>query len=438
VSTKVIERPTDITVPATSLWAKLPLIAGGVGGVGTLATIAMMFGEHKQRALFSYLFAFMVVLSLALGSLIFVLIQHVARAGWSAVLRRIAENAAGTLPLFVLLFLPILYGFHDLYPWSHESDKILEAKRWWLGAELGNGSMAKFLLRAVLFFGVWVGLSYVLRKRSVSQDALADDKPKRDAVTLSLWGLSAGGIFLYAMSQSFAAIDWLMSLLPHWYSTMFGVYYFAGSMVGFYSFLALSAMALQKGGMLKSAITTEHYHDVGKFMFGHTVFWAYITFSQFMLIWYANIPEETEYFMMRMEGGWQYLSLGMPLLHFFIPFLFLISRHVKRSRVGLAIGAVWLTVAHILDLYWIVIPNAGAHHGPPAGAAHGPAHGAAGEAVAAAAEHGPHLALALSDVTALVGIAGLFLAAFAFLMKRNAVVCIGDPRLHESLAHENF
>jgi hypothetical protein len=439
VSSKVIERPTDITVPGTSLWAKLPIVAGGVGGVATLATIGMMFGEHKERAYFSYLFAFMTVLSLALGSLIFVLIQHVARAGWSAVVRRIAENSAATLPLFAVLFLPIAFlGFHDLYPWSHESDKVLEAKRWWLGAAGGNGSMAKFIVRAVIFFAVWIGLSWVLRKRSTAQDSLANDKEKRNAVTLSLWGLSAGGIFLYALSQSFAAIDWLMSLQPHWYSTMFGVYYFAGSMVGFYSFLALAAMALQKGGMLKSAITTEHYHDIGKFMFGHTVFWAYVTFSQFMLIWYANIPEETEYFMNRMEGGWQWLSYAMPLIHFFIPFLFLISRHVKRSRVGLAVGAVWLLAVHVLDIFWIVIPNAGAHHGPPAGAEHGAAGEAVSHAAAAVAEHGPHFSLALTDITALVGIAGLFLAVFAFLMKKNAVVCIGDPRLDESLAHENF
>ncbi len=438
MSSKVIERPTDITVPATGLWAKLPMVAGGIGALGTLATIGMMFGEQKERAYFSYLFAFMTVLSIALGSLIFVLIQHVARAGWSAVVRRIAENSAATLPLFAVLFLPIAFiGFHDLYPWSHESDKVLEAKRWWLGANDGNGSISKFLVRAVIFFAIWIGLSYVLRKRSTSQDSLVEQKDQRHDITRSLWALSAGGIFLYALSQSFAAVDWLMSLQPHWYSTMFGVYYFAGSMVGFYSFLALAAMALQRGGMLKTAITTEHFHDIGKFMFGHTVFWAYVTFSQFMLIWYANIPEETEYFMIRMDGGWDKLSLAMPLIHFFIPFLFLISRHVKRSRTGLAIGAIWLITVHVLDIFWIVIPNVGAHH-----AAAGAEHGAAGEAIAnaaeAAVEHGAPFALAVTDVTAFIGIAGLFLAAFAFFMKKNAVVCLGDPRLEESLAHENF
>lgn len=411
-----VERPTDITVPPTGLWAKLPMIAGGVGGLCTLFTIAMMAtGEHQDRAAFAYLFAFLTVLSIALGSLAFVLIQHVTRAGWSAVVRRVAETSAATLPLFALLFIPIVVlGFHHLYPWSHETDKVLEAKRWWLGANEGNGSMTKFIVRAVIFLGIWSLLGTFLWRTSTKQDTITD-AGARDNITFKLWTWSAGGVFLYALSQSFAAVDWEMSLLPHWYSTMYGVYYFAGSMVGFYSFLALTVMALQKGGMLKKAVTTEHFHDIGKFMFGHTVFWAYITFCQFMLIWYANIPEETEFFMMRMEGGWLNVSLAMPVIHFFLPFFLLLSRHVKRNRTGLAVAAVWLLSVHVLDLYWNVLPN---YH----------EHGA----------HHPVLAPALVDVTAFVGIAGLFLAVFSFLLKRNAVVAIGDPRLDESLVHENY
>lgn len=450
MSSHAVERPTDITVPATGLWAKLPLIAGAIGVLGTGFTIAMMFGEHKDRAFFSYLFAFVTVLSIALGALAFVLIQHVTRAGWSAMVRRVAEATMATLPLFALLFIPIaVLGFHSLYPWSHESDAILEAKRWWLGAAEGNGSGQKFYVRAVIFFGIWTVLSQLLWRWSVAQDKLVDDKVARDAVSDKLQTLSAGGIFLFALSLSFAAIDWLMSLQPHWYSTMYGVYYFAGCMVGFYAFLALALMALQKGGMLKTALTTEHYHDVGKFTFGHTVFWAYITFCQFMLIWYANIPEETEFYMVRMTGGWQYISLAFPIVHFFMPFLFLVSRHVKRSRVGLAIGAGWLLVVHVIDLYWNVLPNFGAHGAEHAvhadAAAHGAeavhgtnAHGAAVEAAAAVAHHAPGFHIDLLDVTAFVGIVGLFLATFAFILKKNAVVCIGDPRLPESLRHENY
>jgi len=430
MSSKVIERPTDITIPETSLWAKLPLIAGGVGGLCTLATIGMMFGGNKDRAFYAYLFAFMTVLSIALGSLGFVLIQHVTRAGWSAVVRRIAEASAATLPLFAILFLPIaILGFHTLYPWSHESDAILEAKRWWLGAANGDGSGTRFLGRAVLFLGIWTVLSQILWRRSVSQDKLIDNTAARDEVSRGLWGLAAGGVFLFALSLSFAAVDWLMSLQPHWYSTMYGVYYFAGAMVGFYAFLALTMKALQAGGMLKTAITTEHYHDVGKFMFGHTVFWAYITFCQFMLIWYANIPEETEFFMVRMEGGWDKISLAMPVIHFFIPFLFLLSRHVKRHSTGIIVGAVWLLVVHIIDLFWNVMPNHGLHGHGEGG------HGAAGEG---AAHHGPHFAVELVDVLALVGIAGLFIAAFSFILKKNAVICVNEPRLMESMRHENY
>jgi hypothetical protein len=428
VSSTHVELPADITIPATSLWAKLPLVAGIVGVAGTGATIAMMFGDHASRAHFSYLFAFLTVLSVALGALIFVLIQHATRAGWSAAVRRVAETAAATLPLFAVLFLPIaLLGFHDLYPWSHETDKVLEAKRWWLGAEGGNGSGTKFFARAVFFFTVWSVLGVLVWKKSTAQDKLGGDTAARDRITKSLWVLSAGGIFLYALSQSFAAVDWLMSLQPHWYSTMYGVYFFAGSMIAFYSFLALVLFALQKGGMLKTAVNAEHFHDVGKFMFGHTVFWAYIAFSQFVLIWYANIPEETEFYINRMSGGWDKVSYALPLIHFFIPFFFLISRHVKRHRLGLGVAAVWLLTVHVIDLYWNVLPNYGAHGGDHSGAGEG-----------AGAHHAPHLELALSDFTSLIGIAALFLAVFAFLLKKNAVVCINDPRLKESLAHENY
>ena len=435
MSSKVFERPTDIQIPATSLWAKLPLIGGVVGVAGAGFTISQMVGEHGARASFSYLFAFMTMLSIAIGALAFVLIQHLVRAGWSAVVRRVAEAAAATLPLFAVLFIPIVVlGFTHLYPWSHESDAILEAKRWWLGADLGNGSGTKFVGRAVLFFAIWSALGVMLWRLSVKQDGR--DPAVVEATTHTLRKLSAGGMFLFALSMSAAAIDWQMSLLPHWYSTMYGVYYFAGAMLGFYAFLALCLLGLQKAGLLKTAVTTEHYHDVGKFMFGHTVFWAYITFCQFLLIWYANIPEETEYFMMRMEGGWDKVSLAMPFIHFFLPFFFLISRHVKRNATGLVVGAIWLLGVHVVDIYWNVLPNAGAHHGGPEKVAEGHA---AGEAIAAAAaHHGPHLALALTDVTALLGIGGLFLAAFAFLLKKHPVIAIGDPRLAESMAHENY
>jgi hypothetical protein len=167
---------------------------GAVGGIGTLATIAMMMGHDGNRAKFSYLFAFMTVLSIALASLGFVLIQHVTRAGWSAVVRRVAETSAATLPLFAVLFLPILiFGFHDLYPWSHESDKVLESKRWWLGGDGGNGSMTKFLVRAVIFLGIWSVLGQFFWRTSTRQDKTIGDTGARNALTHRMWVVAAGG-----------------------------------------------------------------------------------------------------------------------------------------------------------------------------------------------------------------------------------------------------
>jgi hypothetical protein len=195
------------------------------------------------------------------------------------------------------------------------------------------------------------------------------------------------------------------------------VYFFASSILCFFAVTTLISMALQRGGMLKTAITPEHFHDLGKFTFGFTVFWAYIAFSQFVLIWYANIPEETEFYMVRMEGGWDVVSYALPVLHFFVPFLFLLSRHVKRARWPLAVGALYMVVMHLVDMYWLILPNFGTH----------------GEG-----EHHAHLAVSWLDFAALIGMVGAFLAAFGFFLKKNKVIAINDPRLTESLAHENY
>jgi hypothetical protein len=412
-------------VPPTSLWAKLPVIGLVLAVVGIGATLAMVGGPLKARALFSYLWAFEVLLSVALGSLGFVLIQHAVRAGWSTVVRRIAETAAATVPVFALLFIPIAtMGYHELYPWTHEADEILVRKRWFL-----NDS--SFFARAAAYFVIWSGLALFLYRRSTRIDSVTNVS-ERTRLVRSLWWIAPPGILLWALSQSFQAVDWLMSLMPHWYSTMWGVYYFAGSILAAYAFMALVAMGLQRAGMIKAAITTSHYHDLGVFMFSHTVFWAYIAFSQFMLQWYANIPEETEFWMHRLHGGWQWISYALPIIHFAVPFLWLLSRHQKRNRVRLAIGAIWLLVVHCIDLYWIVLPNYvdGGRHGDNV------AHGAQGSVHAA--EMVSHLAPHWLDVTALVGVAGVFLAVFGFLLKRNKVIAINDPRLPESMRHETY
>jgi hypothetical protein len=312
-----------------------------------------------------------------------------------------------TLPVFALLFVPLMFGFSELYPWMHESDEILRRKEWWLNSP-------GFYLRAIIYFVIWSILAWFLYSWSTKQDKTIGDNKARDTLTRKLWRISTVGTFLFAITLSLQSIDWMMSLQPHWYSTIFGVYYFAGAILAFYAFTILVMILLQKTGLLITAVTAEHYHDLGKFLFGHVVFWAYIAFSQFFLIWYANIPEEVEFFLHRMHGGWEWVSYGLPIVHFFIPFLFLLSRHIKRNKTTIAIGASYVFVVHMLDFFFLIMPNF-AQHG----------------------EH-PHLEFHWLNFTALVGTLGIFFAAFAWLLKRNSVVCINDPRLEESLVHENY
>ena len=406
-----IKKPEDIQVPPSSFLAKLPMLGGILAVAGLGATLGSAFGENKARAMFSYLWAFETVLGLALGGLGWLLIDHTVRSGWGVVVRRLVETTSATLPVFALLWLPIGFiGYHELFPWTHEIDAILLKKAWFLNSGF-------WYVRSFIYLASWSALGWFLYSTSIKQDGLGDNPTERDRLIHLVRKVCAGGIYLYGITLSFGAIDWLMSLQPHWYSTIFGVYYFTASILSFFAFVTLMTMALQASGALKTAITTEHFHDLGKFMFGYTIFWAYIAFSQFILIWYANIPEETEFFMVRNEGGWEYISYSLPILHFFVPFLYLLSRRIKRNRALLATGAVWTLVMHAVDMYWLVMPNFGAH---------GEGH------------HEPHLAFSYLDFTALLGMTGVFLAVYGVLLNRNKVVPINDPRLPESLAHENY
>ncbi len=422
-----IEKPTDITVPPTSMWAKLPMIGGAMAVVGLGVTFGMFATDGKVRALFAYLWSFEFWLSIALGGLGFVCIQHAVRAGWSTVVRRLAENVMMTLPVFIPLFLVVwLIGLKELFPWTWMHDENLARKRWFL-------SEGPWIIRAAIYFAIWSVMSWLLYSWSTKQDA-AKTEDERDSFSKKMWTLSAPGIALYALTQTFQAVDWMKSLSPHWYSTMWGVYYFAGSILAFYAFITLVAAALQRAGVLKKAINKEHYHDLGKFMFGHCIFWAYIAFSQFMLHWYGNMPDETEWWIHRIHGGWAPISYALPIVHFGIPFLMILSRHVKRSRIGIQICAVWFLVVHAIDHYWIILPNfTGAAHvaNMAKGEAEHAANGAASEVVS---QFAPHFV----DFFAFLGVAGVFLAAFGFFLNRHKVICINDPRLEESLKHENY
>lgn len=386
---------------------------GGIAGIAALVTgllISLLLGEGLRRFFFSYLTSFSYFLSIALGGLFFVLIHHATRAGWSVVVRRIAEFTAANSLLLAILFLPILFGMESLYHWVDKEtvaqDALLQTKEPYLNVPF-------FLIRMVIYFGTWCILSYFMLSRSLQQDTNGDPQ-----LTLSMEKISYVGLLLFAITISYGAIDLMMTLDPHWFSTILGVYYFAGSTLSFFAFLSLAVYFLQKNGRLTNAITLEHYHDLGKYTFAFIFFWGYIAFSQYMLIWYANIPEETNWLLRRESGPWVWLGLTLIFGHFAIPFMGLISRSPKRKKAVLAFWAVWILVMHYVDLFWLIMPEY--------------YHFAEGEI--------PEVFCPFSwvDLFTFIGIGGLFLAGFARAARGKALVPLKDPRLEESLAFENF
>jgi hypothetical protein len=390
----------SVTIPAGSGWARLPIYGGVVGALGIGGSLLLRAGDPKQFV-FSWLVSFVFFLSIAIGALFFVLIHFIANASWSTVVRRLAENVMGTLPLFAVLFVPIALGMPELFHWTDPEalahDPLLAAKQGYLNTGF-------FLVRAAICLGAWTLLSWWFLAQSRRQDQSGDPAITRRSVVVS-----APALLVFAITVSVAAMDWIMSIDPHWFSTIFGVYYFSGSLVGFFAFLAILTTALTRAGLLGDTVTAEHFQDIGKLLFAFTVFWAYIGFSQYFLIWYANIPEETIWYLHRTAGSWMTVSLVLGFGHFAVPFLFLMSRHVKRNRTLLVLGALWMLLMHLIDLHWLVMPTL--HHDGPQ--------------------------VSLLDITTLLGIGGLFVAVLGLHMRRHALVPLRDPRLAKSLSFEN-
>lgn len=381
----------------------------GAGVLLLAVSLGWGFFSDKARFLHAYLTAYMWGLGIVLGALFFVMVQHLARAGWSVVVRRIAEHVAGVMPWMAVLFIPIAVGYHDLYHhWvdmdAHPEDSVLQGKKGYLNVTF-------WFVRAGIYFAIWLSLAAFFRRLSIAQDKTGDV-----ATTLRLARLAAPAALLFALSITFAAFDWIMSLDPHWFSTIFGLCYFAGGFMSNIALLALLAMWLSKQGYLREAITTEHYHDMGKLMFAFMVFWTYTNFSQYMLIAYANLPEETVFYLHRKDGNWIWFGILLIVGHFFVPFTFLMSRHVKRSRVALAIGAVFMLAMHWIDMIYLVMPNwhpKEGHH-----------------------EAGMHFHAL--DFTCLLGVAAVILGGTLTGMRKAPLVPERDPRLAESLHFHNI
>lgn len=445
----------DIHLDERSLYigklANKPMMLGlalGIVGLGVGCVLGLTGDAAMHKHFYhSYLFAFMFAISIALGALFFVLLQHLTRAGWSVTVRRIAEGISANLLFFVLLIIPIFFGLHELFHWTHAEavahDPILQGKSPYLNVPF-------MIIRMVVYFIVWIGLSTYLRGQSIKQDQTGDPKLSR-----AMEFASAPGIIAFGVTLTLFSFDLLMSLNPHWFSTMFGVYFFAGAVLAFLTFKTLLILWLQKHGLVRDAINAEHLHDLGKLTFAFTFFWGYIAFSQYMLIWYANMPEETQFFTPRqIHGPWQVLSLVLVFCHLLIPFAGLLSRHAKRRFAVFAFFAIWMLLAHALDLYWLILPNQWINEMP---AAAGNAHMALPETFTimldstrnvyelkpAFASFGQTIAYPFGTTQLLVtlslwiGMAGLLLAGTAYWLKGAALVPLRDPRLNEALVFEN-
>lgn len=391
-----------ITLDADGSALQRGLLIAGVGGLLGAVLLGMGDLAKLQRA---YLLAFMYVLSIALGALWFVAIQHLTNAKWSVAVRRVAEILASNMPLVAVLSLgvvvPMLAGSTDLYVWlDHarvEQDHVLHHKAAYLNIQF-------FCVRWFIYFGFWIWLGNRFLRLSVQQDREGGDQ-----ISATLQRISAPSMIAFALTLTFCSFDLLMSLDALWFSTMFGVYYFAGCVLAGYSTLGLALMWVQSKGRLSSAVSREHYHDIGKMMFAFIVFWAYIAFSQFMLIYYADIPEETHWYHWRLEGDWKGVSWLLLVAHFVIPFFGLMSRHMKRNKRTLAFWAIWVLVIHYVDLFWLVYPQGQGN-----------------------------VPFGVVDVLCVVGVLGLFGASAVWRAQKVNLIPTGDPRLADSLAFENI
>jgi hypothetical protein len=438
----------EYRITGKSKWSgawKIPA-AVAVFGLGIAA-----YGYHSDpvRFAFSYLFAFWVALSLPLGCLFFVMVQYITKSSWSVTVRRSAELLMRPMPVFAVLAIPLVLSIGQLFPWlpgfvphrsaqadtsAEAADPLAEArgeaarepaalrdlpvanaKRMERAAEREEHEIMEhkspflnrkfFLVRLIGYLLIWTWLVQRYFRWSTDQD-----KTKALENTAAGQRFAPLGLILFGITITLFAFDWLLSLNGTWYSTIFGVQVFAQCTVFTMSSLIVLTLALRRSGLLGNAVNVEHYHDLGKFLFGWIVFWTYITFVQFFLIWYSNIPDEVAWYHLRWnENGGTYKNLGLSLvvMHFFVPFWFLMSRNVKRRLPLLATGATCMIVMHVLEVYWLVMPALGP------------------------------LEPSLIDLGCLLGVFGVYLAIALRGMEDYSLVAVGDPRLHRALEFEN-
>ena len=347
----------------------------------------------------SYLLAYLFWLGIPLGSLAVLMVHHLVGGAWGAVIRRVLESATRTLPVLVFLFVPLLFGLPELYIWARPevvmADEILQRKSVYLNVPF-------FIVRAALYFIVWLVVSFALNTWSVAQDQAGADPSER-----RMRLLSGPGLVLYVLTATFAAVDWMMSLEPHWFSTIYGILVIVGQLLVALAFAIAVVALLADTPPLSQVISPAHFHDLGNLLLAFVMLWAYMAFSQFLIIWSANLPEEITWYLPRMRGGWEWLGLALVLFYFTLPFLLLLSRGIKQRAQFLAWVAASILVMHLVDLFWMVVPAF-----QPAG-----------------------IFIHWMDAAAFMGIGGIWIMIFIWQLKRRPLLPAHDPGLQGATPH---
>ena len=384
---------TDSITAQIGRWQRTSLL---VGAAGVLVGI-VAFLVDREQFLRSYLFAYLYWTGMGLGCLAILLMHHVVGGKWGMLIRRLCEAGARTLPFMALLLIPILLGITTLYLWARPEavhDANIQSKAAYLNVPF-------FIGRTVFYFAVWFLYSYLLSKWSAAQDRAGLDHLSNERLIAKMRALSAPGLVVFTLTTTFAFIDWIMSLEPHWFSTVYGAMFMIGEMLESFAFVIALLIILSKMSPLKEYTTRQHIHDLGNLMFAFMVLWAYLSFSQFLIIWAGNLPEEIPWYISRLRGDWGWVALTIVIFHFAVPFALLLFRGVKRREDRLFRVCLLMILIRLVDVYWITEP----------------------------AFYGQHLRVHWMDFMTPLAVGGLWLAVFFWRLNSRPLVPVGDPRL---------
>ena len=378
-------------------------------GVAALALCAVGGFINPGEFFRSYLLAYAFWIGIALGCLSIVMIQHLSGGAWGLVIRRVLESATRTFPLWVVLFLPLIFGMSSIWIWAndealnsdHKLREIVQHKAAYLNVPF-------FLTRAAFYFAVWLGLSYLLNRWSREQDETGEKSIQR-----RLQNLSGPGLILVGGTVTFASVDWLMSLDPHWFSTIFGILVLGGQALSAMAFVITVMFLLSNYKPMSEVLTPKHFHDLGKLLLAFVMLWAYFSFSQFLIIWSGNLPEETTWYLSRLSGSWKAVAGLLILLHFALPFLLLLPRSFNRNARVLSLVAWLILVVRYVDMFWLIGPGG---------------HDADGK-------HTGGLQVSWMDFVAPIGLGGVWVWFFIWQLKQRPLMPINDPGLEQAISH---